>query len=192
MKKNLLSKKLQWVLSVFIFVVIGSLAGVFLFYRHISKKPERLVSALAGKAEVSISKVHHIATKDGKKQWSLDAATAVMLSGRKEAVLKDVRVTFYLKDDTEMHLTADRGVLDYPSNDIRVEGHVVVRRGPFEARTERLDYYHSRQAVISSVPVEIFGTGIRVTADSMQLDLNTSTTVFERNVRGILHEGVSL
>lgn len=192
MKKEYQSKKLKIVLSTLIVLSVGGIALVFFLYRHLASDPERLVSAIAGKADVSISKVHHIATKNGRKEWCLDAKTASLVNAAKKAVLEDVVVTFYLKDKSEVHLKADQGVLQYRTNDMNVNGNVRVTRGPYRLKTESLDYLHQQRKLVSDVPVQISGKTIEVTADSMTFDLETNQTVLLGNVRGVLSEKFTL
>jgi lipopolysaccharide export system protein LptC len=192
MKKEYQSKKLKLVLSALIVLSVGAIVLVFFLYRQFSSEPEKLISAIAGKVDISISKVHHIATKNGRKEWCLDAKTANLVNAAKKAVLEDVVVTFFLKDNSEVYLKADQGILKYRTNDINVNGNVYVTRGPYRLKTESLDYLHQQRKLVSDVPVQISGKTIEMTADAMTFDLESNQTVLLGNVRGILSEKFTL
>lgn len=162
--------------------------AVFIGYRQILGSRDNLIAAIQDKADISISRIHHIATREGKKEWSLDAKSAQMVGSDKEVILEDVSVIYFMENESEVHLRADHGLLKYSSNDIKMEGNVVVQRENYTLKTEALHYNHSRRVFFSSVPVEILGDAVNLTADTMSFDLNTKKTLFEGNVNGTFHE----
>jgi LPS export ABC transporter protein LptC len=187
LKKNSNPKKIRLFLFSIIFLASVTVVAVFIGYRHILGDRENFVATIQDKSDISISRVHHIATRKGKKEWSLDAQSAQMIASNKEVTLEDVSVIFFMENESEVHLTADHGLLNYGSNDIKLEGNVVVQRGDYTLKTETLHYNHSRRVFFSRVPVEIAGDAVNLAADTMSFDLNTKKTLFEGNVNGTFH-----
>lgn len=170
-------------------IVLVAFTGV-IGYRHFSsqEKAKKIVSGAANNANISIGKVHQTSTRNGIVEWRLDAASMNYFAEKSQSLFQDLFVTFYLKDRTEINLTADEGVLKTASKNMRVSGHVVVKNKNYQLETEKLDYNHSKRIISARVPVKIIGDSFALTADSMSLDLKTKLTVLEGNVKGTLSE----
>ncbi len=190
--KNTHQKKLKFFLISIIFLTFGVILTVFLQYRHVLEKNDTLVSIVQSKANVSIGSAHQTATQNGRKEWSLDAASADYMDKKKQAIFKDLSVIFFLKDKTEVYLTANRGILKTDSNDMEIHGNVVVKNTSYKLRCENLYYAHKKRIIFSKVPVNITGDSFELAADSMSLNLNTNRTLFEGKVKGVFSGGITL
>lgn len=190
--KNTYQKKLKFFLISFIFLTFGVILIVFLQYRHVLEKNDAPVSIGQSKANISIGKAHQTATRNGRKEWSLDAASADYMDKNSQAIFKDLSVTFYLKDETKVYITANQGILKTDSNDMEIYGNVVVRNKDYQLRCENLYYKHDKRIIFSKVPVNITGNSFELAADSMSLNLNTNKALFEGKVRGTFSEQVTL
>ena len=191
-KKNTKNKRLKIFLVAIIFLSLGVISAVFIGYRLILNKEDKFISSLHSKANISIDKVYQTATRDGIKEWSLEAKSAYYIDATKQANLQDVVVTFFLKDGGKVYLTADQGILKTDSNDIEVTGDVVVRNETYRLRTKKLNYEHTKRIIFSKVPVEIVGDSLNLAADSMSFDLNTNRVLFEGRVEGSFSETITL
>jgi len=190
--KNTYQKKLKFFLISFIFLTFGVILIVFLQYRHVLEKNDAPVSIGQSKANISIGKAHQTATRNGRKEWSLDAASADYMDKNSQAIFKDLSVTFYLKDETKVYITANQGILKTDSNDMEIYGNVVVRNKDYQLRCENLYYKHDKRIIFSKVPVNITGNSFELAADSMSLNLNTNKALFEGKVRGTFSEQFTL
>jgi LPS export ABC transporter protein LptC len=186
--KNTYQKKLKFFLTSLIFLIFAVILVVFLQYRHFLEKNDMSVSVSEGKANISIGKAHQTATRNGRKEWSMDAASADYMDKDKQAIFKDLSVTFYLKDETKVFITANQGILKTDSNDMEIHGNVVVRNKDYKLRCENLYYKHDQQIIFSKVPVNITGDSFELVADSMSLNLNTNKALFEGKVKGTFSE----
>ncbi len=178
-------KKLKFFLLSLTVITIGIILSIFISHRIFDKKNET-ISDINNKADVSLHKVHQSATRDGLKEWSLDATKVNYITEKKQANFQDLSVIFYLKDNTEVYLTADQGILKTYSNDIEAKGNVVMIHGQYRLKTEELHYKNNDHIISSKVPVKITGDSLVLVADSMSLDLNTKQTLFEGKVEGTL------
>jgi LPS export ABC transporter protein LptC len=186
------SKKIKLFLVSIILVTLVIVATVLIGYRHILSKNADLVAALAKKANIAIGKFHHTATRNGVKEWTLDARAAQMINARHQAIFQDPTVIYFMKDNTKVYLTADQGVLDTGSNDIEVSGNVVVKNEKYRLTTEKLNYRHVQRILFSSVPVKINSASSQLTADSMSHDINANQTMLKGNVKGSFGENITL
>ena len=175
-------KKLSIILLIVILLAIGTVVTVFIGYRQVSNAPELLLSSIKDGANLSLGKIRQTATRDGKKEWSLEAGSAHYIENEKKAVLKDLFITYFLKDNKEVYLNADQGILNTETNDIEFSGNVVIRNEEYKLKTEKLDYQHERRFISTDVPVHISGDGADVTANSLTYDLNANKIVLTGNV----------
>ena len=190
--KNQNPRKLKFFLISIIIILLGIIIAVFSTYRNILDETAGLKSAIQSAAKMSLGKLHHTATRDGVIEWSLDASSARLLDEKKQLILDDLSVVFYMKDGKKAYLTAEKGFLHTESNDIEVAGNVVVKNDNYVLKTEKLNYEHTRRILFSNVSVEISSDSEKLTADSISFDLNTKKTMLEGNVKGIFSENINL
>ncbi|MBT9437820.1 MAG: LPS export ABC transporter periplasmic protein LptC [Desulfobacterales bacterium] len=190
--KNQNPRKLKFFLISIIIILLGIIIAVFSTYRNILDETAGLESVIHSAAKMSLGKLHHTATRDGVIEWSLDASSAKLLDEKKQLILDDLSVVFYMKDGKKAYLTAEKGFLHTESNDIEVAGNVVVKNDNYVLKTEKLNYEHTRRILFSNVSVEISSDSEKLTADSISFDLNTKKTMLEGNVKGIFSENIKL
>jgi len=190
--KNQNPRKLKFFLISIIIILLGIIIAVFSVYRSILDEAAGLKSSIQSAAKMSLGKVHHTATRDGVTEWSLDASSAGLLDEKKQLILDDLSVVFYMKDGKKAYLTAAKGFLHTDSNDIEVAGNVVVKSNNYVLKTEKLNYDHTRRILFSTIPVEINSDSERLTADSISFDLNTKKAMLEGNVKGAFSESIKL
>ncbi len=192
LKKNTHRIKLNILFISIILLAFGVILTVFFNYRNGIEISETPGPAGSDKASISIGKAHQTATRNGIKEWSLDAASADYMTDKNQAVFKDLSLTFFLKDRTKVYVTADRGLLKTDSNDMEISRNVVVKYTQYKLRCESLYYEHKQRIIFSNVPVNITGDSFQLVANAMSLNLNTDKTLFEGKVKGTFRGGISL
>jgi len=185
-------KKLKLFFLLFIVIALAVVIAVFINYRRILKNPEKLVSSFPADSNLSIGKIHQTSTKNGVKEFTLDAASASYTASKKKVVLNDLSLTFFLKNKQEVYLTANKGILKTDSKDIEITGNVIVANENSKLFTKKIQYKHGQRLLLSKVPVKIVGNSYQLTADRMSLDLNTNKAVFEGKVKGAFSENFSI
>jgi LPS export ABC transporter protein LptC len=175
-------KKTSLILLLVILLAIGTVAAVFIGYRQVSNAPEMLLSSIKDGANLSLGKIKQTATRDGRKEWSLEAGSAHYIETEKKAVLKDLFITYFLEDNQKVYLDADQGILNTATNDIEFSGNVVVRNENYRLRTDRLSYEHNRRLIFTDDRVHIAGDGADIFADSLKYDLKANQIVLIGNV----------
>jgi LPS export ABC transporter protein LptC len=181
-------KKITIVLIAFSVITTAIIAGIFIKNRYLSQDPVKLITAIQQNASLSIGNVHQVSTRDGIKEWILDARAAHVIDESKQLMLEDVTIVYFVKNGQEVRLTASRGMLKTETKDIEVTGHVVLTYSGYTLETEKMNYDHGRQMLFSSTPVTILGNAINLTADSMKYDLKANQTWFQQNVEVSLRE----
>lgn len=179
-------KKLSISVLIVILVVIGTIVAIFLGYHRISSAPDLLLSSIKEGADMSLGKIRQTATREGRKEWSLEAGSADYVENENKAILKKVFITYYLKDNREVYLEADQGILNTATNDIEFSGHVVIRNADYRLKTERLNYQHDAQLIFCNVPVHISGADAEISADTLKYDLKENQIVLNGKVSTLI------
>jgi len=180
------SKKLRAILIVVMIAILGGVTAVFLTYRTPAPTHVAPMPSADTQADVSIGKIHHVSTREGVMQWSLDAKSAKVVDKGKKVILEDVEVTFFLKDGQKAYLTANEGYLRASTSDIDVTGNVVLRYQTYKLETDLLKYRHKKRVVFTQEPVLISDDLSQLMADSLVFDLDSNTTNFKGNIEGFL------
>lgn len=186
------TRTLKIVFSLFIVTTIAVLAVVYVNYRRVLDQPENVIAAIQPGVDMAIDDVHQTATRDGKKEWQLDADKAHYLEAEKKIRLDRLTMTFFLDGQPPIHLTADSGVLETETRNVLVTGHVVLKNEESRLLADALDYRHEKHFLSTQTPVEIIGDGYRLDADSMSLELDKKRAIFKGNVKGTFSEDLSL
>lgn len=185
-------KKLKIFLLATIFITLGGVIWIYIAFQQDSTRSEPVPESAEPDTTLSIGKIHHTATRKGKKEWSLEAASADYIGKTSKMALEDLMVTFFLDDASEITLTADKGNLNTDSNDIEVSGNVVVINRGYKLQTEELNYAHDKGVLYSTAPVTISGPEGHLAANKISFDLNTKIVTLEGSVKTTLENDFAL
>lgn len=188
-RTNLLSKRLKWILLFLIFLTLFGIFRVFSTYQSRLRSHEPPETPPESEpASLSLNQIHHTATRDGIKQWILDAPSAIYIDEKHHAVVDKPSVVFFLKDQKQIQLTADKGVLYTNSNDIELTGNILAEAEAFSLQTEHLLYSFKAGTIVSHKPVAVSGQGIDLRADALSVDFKGSNAVLTGNVKASFDE----
>jgi LPS export ABC transporter protein LptC len=185
-------KKLKLFLIATICITLGGVIWIYIGHQQDSTVTEPISESPEPDTTLSIGKIHHTATRKGKKEWSLEAASANYIGKTSQMILDDLTVTFFLDDASKITLTADKGILNTDSNDIEVSGNVVVINREYKLLTEKLNYAHDKRMLYSTAPVKISGPEAHFAADKISFDLNTKKVTLEGSVETTLANNFAL
>ena len=121
------------------------------------------------------------------KEWSLEASSATLIESGKKALFENVSVVFFLKDNSQVFMTAEKGILLTKTNDFTVKGNVIINNGEYTIETEKLHYKNNSRIVIINKAVKISGKMMAFNADGMTFNMNTNKVRMEGNVKGTIH-----
>jgi LPS export ABC transporter protein LptC len=183
---------LRIVLVLFILSVIAILAVVYINYRELLENPEKMIAAFKPGADMTIDDIHQTATRNGKKEWQLDAASAHYIDTEKKVRLEDLGMTFFLENQQQIQLTADSGILETETQNVSIKGQVKLKNEDANLQTEELHYQHEQRFIFADTPVTITGEVFQLNAESMTLDLEKGRAVFKGNVQATFNDDFSL
>lgn len=133
-------------------------------------------------ATITLEGIHHTDIREGKKDWLLEARSAVYQMEEKRASLSTLRATFYTRDGVPVSLSAASGTWKMDSNDLEVHGNVVLKNEQYEMQTEALTYMHAKRMFLTRSPVTIHGATFDQKANGMTYLLDSGLINFEGDV----------
>jgi LPS export ABC transporter protein LptC len=185
-------RKIKMILLATIAIALGTVVAVYIQFRSAANHVEPVIESEEPDATLSVNKIQQTATRDGKKEWSLEARSGHYLDKTRQLVLKDVKVTFFLKDKSEIYLIADQGTLNNDTSNIEVSGNVVLKNSEYRLLTENLSYVHDQRVLFSKAPVKISGASAELAAESLSYDLDAKRLTLEGGVATTIDEDVTL
>lgn len=171
-----------------VLVGTGIILGLLLTDYHNSNEGEKIVPADETKADISIGKFHQESTRDGKKEWVLDAESAQMIESEQRLWLQGVSATFITRDGSPIYLSADEGFVDTQTQDVDAVGNVTLKNKDYQLTSEKLIYKNESKMLTSPGPVKIADKNSRLSADRMEFDIETKASTMVGNVVGIFSE----
>lgn len=144
------------------------------------------------KAALKLNVLEQISKKNGIKEWELKAASATLYKKKKRALLKDVQITFFTKDNKRVKLTSRTGTLNTRTHDMTFSEKVVVTYESSMLETDKLHYKKKTHIIHTDTRVKLTKDRSVVEADSMTTRLNDNLTILEGNVKGRFSEKFKL
>jgi len=124
-------------------------------------------------ADLKLDRVHYTETREGTKEWELEAASAAYYRDQETIVLEKIRGTFYGKNDERYVLVGERGKFNPKTKLIEVyDGVKVDSSHGYHMRTMSLQYRADQRELSTSDPVEIQGPNMQVKGVGMVVELN--------------------
>ncbi|PIE62902.1 MAG: LPS export ABC transporter periplasmic protein LptC [Desulfobacter postgatei] len=164
-------------------------AGVYYYINHLLTTPIKLENIeVDDNAALKLNIFDQISKKNGITEWKLKAFSATLLKDQNKAVLKDVDIIFYTKQNTQVHLTADQGELNTKTHDMTFSQHVIIRYQQYTLTSETLHYAKKPHILSASLRVTLDDHYSVITADNMDILLNRDLIILNGHVQGQFSE----
>jgi len=181
-------KKLIFPLILVIGIIIAGL-GIYYYINHLLTTPIELENIeVDDKAALKLNALEQISKKNGITEWKLKASSATLLKDQNKAVLKDVDIIFYTKQNTQVHLTADDGELNTQTHDMSFSKHVTIQHQRYTLTSETLHYAKKPHIIRSDSRVTVDDGDSVIEADSMEVLLNQDLIILKGHVEGQFSE----
>ena len=165
---------------------------VFIGYRRITTQPQPVMDLIQKAADMHLDKVRQTASKNGIREWQMEAVSATLLDDKKIMELDRPDVEFFMADGDDVHLTAKRGRIHTGSNRMTVSGDVAASTRLYRFFSDSLEYDPKRRELRSETPVTLSGDTFTLTAARMAMNLDTRVTRFEGGVEGTISDDFQL
>jgi LPS export ABC transporter protein LptC len=157
-------------------IILGSLGGVgFFVWQALAPAPgdKHLPAKSDAAADLKLDRVHYTETREGKKEWELEAASAVYYREENTLALEKVRATFYGKNQETYVLVGEKGRYNTQTKVIEVYDGVKVDSSlGYQLRTQGLRYQADQKELSTSDPVEMKGPDMQVEGVGLVIELN--------------------
>ena len=194
--KNTNRKKLIFPLIgllVCIFIGLGIFSYINVYIKSALNNPITIKNIdIDAAAALKMNMMEQVSKKNGITEWKLKAASATLFKKQDKAVLKKVDVIFYTKENKEVHLTSDEGVLNTKTHDMIFSKNVIVRHETYSLKTEKLHYEKKAHIIHSDAQVRLEDQESVITADSMVTHLNQNRTILQGHVKGKFSESFNI
>ncbi len=185
-------KKFIFPLAVLLFFSITGL-GIFFYINRLMETQVTLTDIQVDKEiALKLDVLEQISKKNGITDWELKAASATLMKKENQAVLKEVQVVFHTRNNTQVLLTSEEGILNTATHDITFMKNVQVHYETYTLRTDKLHYEKKAHIIHSEVPVRLENKESVLEADTMTTELNTNKTILEGHVKGTFSEKITL
>jgi len=186
------SRLIQRALLTIAVLALAATVAVFIGYRRMTRNPEVLLDLVKEEADMQLNKIRQTATKNGIREWRLDAESATLLEKENTMLLASPNVEFFMDDGDHVHLTAKQGTIYTDSSRMNVSGQVTANTSLYRFQTETLDYDPAARELHTDTPVNLSSKSFNLRADTMTMNLETSITHFEGGVEGIISEDLDI
>jgi LPS export ABC transporter protein LptC len=155
-------------------LVLGSMGGVAaLLWLALTPEKNSLPPKPELAADLKLDRVHYLETREGVKEWELEAASAVYFKDENTVVLEKVRAVFYGKGEESYVLLGEKGKYNTQTKVIEVTDGVKIDSSQgYHLRTRSLTYQSEQRELRTSDPVEMRGPDLEVTGVGMVVELN--------------------
>jgi LPS export ABC transporter protein LptC len=166
-------KKLRSLLGIVILSCLGVMT--FLIW-HTIHSPEEGTSgrkAAEETADLKLNRIHYVETREGMKEWELNATSASYFKEEETIHLQKVKATFFGKNEEIYSLVGEKGKFNTRTKMIEVyEGVKVDSSDGYHVQTNSLTYSADEKILSTHDPVEIRGPEFFMAGNSMIVDLN--------------------
>lgn len=169
-------------------IILGSLCGVGILAWYTmtppaGKKPSTQEPASA--ADLKLDRLRYTETREGVKEWELEAASAQYFKEDGSVVFEKVRAAFFGKNEQTYSLEGEKGRLNTQTKAIEAFGGVKLETTDgYRLETRSLRYQADRRELSTEDPVEmrgpqgkITGTGLIVHLDQQRINILRQVTV---------------
>ncbi len=157
-------------------IILGSLGlvGVLIWQTLTPSSTEKIPpSKPDASADLRLDRVHYTETREGVKEWELEASSAVYRKEGDTMILEKIRATFYGKNQETYHLVGEKGKFNTQTKVIEVyDGVKIDSSDGYHMSTRSLKYQADQKELHTSDPVELEGPAMRVEGVGMVVDLN--------------------
>jgi len=156
-------------------LIVGSLVVVGLaIWLHLAPSPEdRAPSPQPGtSADLKLDRVHYTETREGVKEWELEAASAAYFKEENLILLERVKATFFGNNEESYVLVGTKGRFNTQTKLIELyEGVKIDSSEGYHLRTQSLKYLADKRELSTTDPVEMSGPDLHVEGTGMVVEL---------------------
>jgi LPS export ABC transporter protein LptC len=155
-------------------IILGSLATVaFMTWRTMAPSTEKNTPAPTTQADLKLDRVHYTETRDGVKEWELEATSAQYFKEESTILFDKVKATFFGKEGQAYTLVGEKGKFNTQTKAMELfDGIQLESSDGYQMRTRSLKYEAGKRELRTADAVEIDGPQLRVEGIGLIVDLD--------------------
>lgn len=182
-------KRIVKLILVMFLVAAVFAVGTFLYINNKIQKGLHGTLVKSNKADIRIEKARYTETKDGQKEWELEADSAQYFKNDNLTAFENVKVIFYSKNGVNYTLIGREGRLRNDSKDMDIVGDVVVTSTDnYQLKTDSLQYMADVRQISTKDKVFFTGPGINIEGTGFLADMITEMVSVFANVRTVVED----
>ena len=183
-----MKRMIKPILVIFLIAAVFAV-GTFLYINNKIQKGLHGTLVKSNKADIRIEKARYTETKDGQKEWELEADSAQYFKNDNLTAFENVKVIFYSKNGVNYTLIGREGRLRNDSKDMDIVGDVVVTSSDnYQLKTDSLQYIADVRQISSKDKVFFTGPGINIEGTGFLADMVTEMVSVFANVRTVMED----
>ncbi|MBI5327312.1 MAG: LPS export ABC transporter periplasmic protein LptC [Deltaproteobacteria bacterium] len=180
--------KIKLILAVFLIASVSTI-GIALYINSIMHKDLSGVAVRLSTADIRIEKAMYAETRDGQKEWELEADSAQYFKNDNLTLFENVKVVFYSKNAINYTLEGKTGKLRNDTKDMDIFGDVVVTSADgYQLQTDSVKYTAVVKQISTKDKVIFTGPNIRIDGIGFLADMVTERASVLANVRTVLKD----
>ena len=155
-------------------IILGSLATVaILTWRTMAPPTEKTNPAPTTQADLKLDRVHYTETRDGVKEWELEATSAQYFKEESTILLDKVKASFFGKGGQAYTLVGEKARYNPQTKAMELfDGIQLKSSDGYQMRTRSLKYEAEKKELRTADAVEIIGPQLRVEGTGLIVDVD--------------------
>ncbi len=176
-----------------VLVIVGGTIGYFIFWPSGMGISVGSVSVIGSDADLKMDRVHIVQNKQGSKNWEMWADTAKVYRKKDHTKLENVHLRFYPKNGQIMDVTADNGLMENQSRNMRLRGNVLIKtQDGISMRTEALQFRPKEKKIDSDEKIFVRGDTFRLTGVGLRGRTDLGRYFLNKNVKAVIYGSTSV
>ncbi len=180
--------KIKLLLVIFLVAAVSAI-GASIYINSMMSKGLSGTVVRSSKADIRIEKARYVETKNGRKEWELEADSAQYFKNDNLTVFGNVKVVFYSQKGVNYTLTGREGKLRNDTKDMDIAGDVTVTSTDnYRLKTDSLKYVAANRQISTKDKVFFTGPNITIEGIGFLADMITERVYISANVRTVVKD----
>ncbi len=155
-------KRLRFILgAVVVLITIGIVVALFFSSRKLNeaeKEQKEMTAAAGGPPSIEAEKLKYTESTGGKTLYEIESGEAKFFKDEAKTEFKDIRVTFFYKDQYKIVVAGDYGLLNTDTKNITISKNVTITAaGDYTMKTDNLSYSADASEISTDDPITVTG-----------------------------------
>ncbi len=181
-------RRAKLILLILLCLIISGLTGAYYVEKLTSNDNIIEDFKIDSEAALVLNLMKHTSSRNGIREWVLEADSARLLKDEDKVLLKGMKVLFFMENGKTVHATANNGIMNTVTHDIIFSGNVILKYLESTLKTEQLHYEKKSHIIYSTVKITVTNKASTLEAETLKFDLNLNKLLMKGNVIALLSE----